>query len=95
MVDFAPKPLSRIVPAHTRTIRFNWCKADFMLFGFYKGVREKRRMSIQSACFWCRVPFNDEDMMALAQPESGANKLLCQSCAGQITAVSASGEPRG
>lgn len=94
MVDFAPKSLSRVVPAHTRTVRFNWCKPDFMLFGFYKGVREKRRMSVQSACFWCRVPFKDDDMMGLAQPESGANKLLCPSCTSKIVTPSASAEPK-
>lgn len=84
MVDFNPGTLSRVVPAHRKTIKFNWCKRDFMLFGFYRGVREKRRMDVQSDCFWCRTPFKDDDMMALAQPEKGANKLLCQSCAGQI-----------
>lgn len=91
MVDFNPGSLSRLVPERLKTIRFNWCKRNFMKFGFYRGVCEKRRMEVQSTCFWCRTPFKDDDMMALAQPEKGANKLLCQSCAEKISSADTSG----
>lgn len=93
MVDFAPKPLTRIVPAHRKTVGFNWCKPDWMTFGVYRAARERAKMTIQVACFWCSARFKDEDMLALAQPEKGKNTLLCQSCAAE-TSSGSRGESR-
>lgn len=86
MNDFSAGTLSKVVPARRVTIKFRWCKREFQNFGFHRGVREKHGLSVQRACFWCKTPFKDEDMTALAQPESGKNQLLCQSCAAQIDA---------
>lgn len=91
MVDFAPKPLTRMVPAHRKTVEFRWCKHNWMTFGFYRAARERHRMSIQTACFWCRADFKDDDVLALAQPMSGKNRLLCQSCAAETSSPNGSG----
>jgi hypothetical protein len=73
--------LSRDVPKHTRTERFTWVKTDFMLFGTFKAARKRMSLKEYTACYWCRAPFSDDHMLALAQPEKGKNRLLCQDCA--------------
>jgi len=32
------------------------------------------------SCFWCGYKFENGEMMALASPEKGTNKVLCQKC---------------
>src|ERR1700739_3158391 len=88
--------LSKVIPRHTRTVRFHWCKRDFQLFGFFKAARSRMGLSILQGgrCYWCHRPFHDDDMMALAAPEKGANKLLCQTCAGQLIPTPSAGAPR-
>jgi hypothetical protein len=95
VVDFAPKPLTRIVPAHRKTVEFKWCKPDWMTFGVYRVARERHGMSIQTTCFWCRATFKDEDMLALVQPMRGKNTLLCQSCAAETSSESSRSEKHG
>lgn len=78
--------LSKIVPQRRCTIEFNWVKSDFMLFGTFRVAREKRMgLRGMDKCFWCKKPFADADMMALAQPTSGANRVLCQGCASGLS----------
>lgn len=86
MSDFTKGALSRVVPTHRKTVAFSWIKHDFMPFETYRKARERRLgwhgMKIERACFWCKSPFKDEDMLALAHmTKGGANKLLCQQCA--------------
>lgn len=86
-VNITGGQLSRVIPAHRRTVTFNWCKRDFMVFGEFKAARLKMRMDIVgfSECYWCHKPFEEADMMALAQHPKGANKVLCQECAGSLS----------
>lgn len=85
MDTIAGGTLSKVVPKHTRTIKFRWCKHDFKLFGAFRAVRERSQgLKEFDKCFWCKKPFEDADMMALAQPVKGGNKVLCQSCAAQL-----------
>jgi hypothetical protein len=73
--------LSRIVPAHRVTWEFTWVKRDFMLFGAFKTARKNMKLREYTACAWCREPFKDDDMMALAGRPHATNALLCQGCA--------------
>lgn len=79
--------LSRVVPEHTRTERFRWVKQDFMLFGVFKAARAKKGLKEYTACYWCRAPFADDHMIALACPEKGTNRLLCQDCGKQCSGL--------
>lgn len=73
--------LSRVIPAHRRTIEFLWIKRDFMLFGVFKAARARMQLNpIFERCFWCKTPFKETDMMALAGQAKGANRVLCQDC---------------
>lgn len=87
-VQFGDLSLSKVVPRHVRTEKFRWVKRDFMQFGVFKEARLRTRRSLGAfdKCWWCKKPFEDADMMALAQPEKGANRTLCQPCAGQLEA---------
>lgn len=79
--------LSRLVPAHTRAVRFHWIKADFMVMSQqYRRIREKCR-SPMDTCKWCGHKHVDGEMMALAGPEKGANWILCQRCATEAQAA--------
>jgi len=73
--------LRRHQPARTKVQRFRWIKREFMeMSPRYREIRAKTRSKLD-ACFWCRHSFEDGEMMALASPEKGLNKVLCQNCA--------------
>lgn len=75
--------LSRLVPAHTKTECFDWIKSDFMVMSRrYREVRGKCCRPMD-ACFWCKHPFADGDMMALAGRPKASNVMLCQRCAAE------------
>lgn len=81
--------LSRDVPKHVRVEKFNWLKRDFMpMSDNYRKVRARHGLKPMDACYWCKWKFVNGEMMALAQPLKGKNKLLCQKCARLMTAVS-------
>jgi hypothetical protein len=80
-VRFGSATLSKIVPAHRVTWEFTWVNLDFMLFGAFKAARQRMKLREYESCAWCRGPFKDDDMMALAGRPKGANVLLCQGCA--------------
>lgn len=84
-VDFKGASLSRIVPAHRKTLQLTWLHRTFMLFGTFKAARKKMRMDVYENCHWCKKPFADPDMMTLAGRPKGGNVLLCQSCAEQAS----------
>lgn len=76
--------LQKLLPARKMTVVFNWCKRDFMEMGQrYRDARSKCRNPMDT-CFWCEYRFKDGDMMALAQPTEGLNKILCQTCADKL-----------
>ena len=71
--------LSRIVPAHRRTIKIVWLKRDFMqMSAKYRAAR--RRMTPMDTCYWCRHTFINGEMMALANIKGKGNKVFCQPC---------------
>lgn len=73
--------LSKHIPARCKTVRFRWIKCRFMeMSHVYREIRATTSKPMDT-CWWCRHSFKDGEMMALAQPERGANVVLCQSCA--------------
>lgn len=79
--------LSRIIRdrARRRTIRFIWCARDFMeMCPIYREARKKYTKSSFDSCAWCNHVFRDGEMMSLAQPIKGKNKLLCRTCADEL-----------
>jgi len=78
--------LTRRVPAHTRTETADWCKREFLPMS--EGFRQSRaRMrKVIDRCYWCEHVFIDGEMMALAHFAGKTNKVLCQSCAGELLA---------
>lgn len=78
--------LTKHVPAHNVTVRFDWVKIDWMCFDQrYRDARARMRKPLDS-CYWCRRKFNDGEMMSLVSPPNGkgGNKLLCPDCAADI-----------
>jgi len=76
--------LSRKIPSHTKTVVFTWCNKDFMAMSQeFRNIRSRSRNPMDT-CFWCGHEFIDGEMMALAKPQKGTNKVLCQSCAGNM-----------
>lgn len=73
--------LSKVVPRHKVTAKFRWLTRNWMKFGNFKAARQRVGLGIHDKCWWCKAPFADSDVMALAQPETGANRVLCQRCA--------------
>ncbi|HEX2600082.1 MAG TPA: hypothetical protein VHL05_14985 [Terriglobales bacterium] len=91
MVSLTTGVLSREVPRRTETVRFNWVQKTFQQFGVFAAARKRMGLREYTHCYWCRRAFVDDDMLALAQPEKGANRLLCQACAEQATSSSGGG----
>uniref|UniRef100_A0A6M3LBP3 Uncharacterized protein n=1 Tax=viral metagenome TaxID=1070528 RepID=A0A6M3LBP3_9ZZZZ len=72
---------SKRIPARTETIYFNWCRKEFLIMSpEYRKARAKMLRPMDT-CFWCKYKFKDGDIMALAQPKKGLNKMLCNKCA--------------
>lgn len=78
--------LSKRIQAHTRSVELRWCKNEFMEMS--SGWRRRRSATSKPMdhCFWCGHAFDDGEMMALARPMKGGNKVLCQKCAGEVDA---------
>lgn len=77
--------LSKVIPQHVHSISFNWCVRHFTRMSpEYRAIRARMKNPMDD-CFWCRHAFVDGEVMALAQPEKGGNKVLCQTCAGLLT----------
>lgn len=76
--------LSRNVPAHRHVEKFVWCKKDFLVMGEDYRKARARMSTPMDTCYWCKHKFEDGEMMALACPEKGRNKILCQTCASEL-----------
>ena len=73
--------LSKVIPQYTKVVKFRWCKKDWLeMSQRFRDIRKTMRSPMDS-CFWCKHGFEDGEMMALASPEKGLNKLLCHTCA--------------
>lgn len=80
--------LSKKVPKYVRVEKFNWLQRDFMLMSDdYRAVPARHYLKPFDACYWCHKKFVNGEMMSLAQTTKGGNRLLCQHCAEQMTAV--------
>lgn len=72
--------LSKIKPAETVTFQADSCTLNFMeMSQTFRNVRKRSRNPMDK-CHWCKHPFVDGEMMALAFTRRG-NKTLCQACA--------------
>ena len=75
--------LTKRISARKKTVQFNWCRKNWMEMNQkVRHIRAKSRDPMD-VCFWCKHPFIDGEMMALAQPK-GKNKVLCQKCADEL-----------
>ena len=75
--------LSRFV---TETMEFIWCDTNYVeMSDEYREIRRKTGRDLMDKCFWCHHPFGNGELMALARPRRGSNKVLCQTCAGILT----------
>jgi hypothetical protein len=65
------------------TMVFDWCKRDFMVMSQkFRAAQPK-----MDRCRWCKDPFQDGEMMALARLNNGktvSNVVLCRDCADQM-----------
>jgi len=73
--------LSRIIPSRRETFNVMWLKRDFMAYNeTWRRARLRMKKPID-VCWWCKRPFAEGDMIALAGIRGKVNKTLCQSCA--------------
>jgi hypothetical protein len=86
--------LSRVVPAHRVTWAFTWIKRDWLVFGPFKTARKRMKLKEYAQCAWCREPFQDHHIVALAGRPKGANVLLCQNCATEASQPDTKGEAK-
>jgi hypothetical protein len=49
----------------------------------FRRIRSGHRNPMDT-CYWCKHPFADGEMMALAAFVEKGNKTLCQSCANEL-----------
>lgn len=71
--------LARVIPTRIKSVKFLWCKRDFQRMG-PEWRKTRARLKPMNSCFWCKREFEDGEMMALACPEKGMNRLLCHAC---------------
>ena len=76
--------LSKRIPAHNKTEKFLWCTKAWMLWGAFSKARKGMGLPYTKQCYWCHHKFVPGDMMALAAPTKGENRLLCHACATEL-----------
>lgn len=75
------------IPARRKTLIAEWCHRDFTAMSpQYRKIRAKCRKAMNK-CHWCKHPFEDGEMMALACFEGIGNHTLCHSCADELMGV--------
>lgn len=52
----------------------------------FRDIRKHFRNAMNT-CYWCKHPFEDGEMMALACFRRKGNKVLCQDCANLLEEV--------
>ena len=76
--------LTRTRPASTVEFTATACKLDFRKMSQeFRKIRSRCRNPLDR-CEWCKHPFADGEMMALAFSDTKnnkGNKMLCQTCA--------------
>ena len=81
--------LTRRVPAHSKTASALWCRKDFReMDDKFRNFRASCRNPMDK-CYWCRHPFANGEMMALACFDKIGNRTLCQACADALLASEA------
>lgn len=76
--------LRKRVPASSRVLEISNIKLDFMTMSqTFREIRAKSKNPMDK-CHWCKEPFADGDMMALAICHTSGNKVLCQACAAMV-----------
>ena len=76
--------LTRFIPARTETFVAVWCHKSFTTMSQqFRAIRAGARNKLDK-CFWCKEPFADGDVMALACFEKRGNEVLCQQCADRL-----------
>lgn len=74
--------LSKIAPQRRITLDIQAINLSFTRMNDrFRAIRARSKNKMDQ-CYWCKHPFENGEMMALAFVESG-NKALCQSCAQQ------------
>ena len=82
--------LSKRVPSRSIAFEATGCQLDFLQMSpRYREIRAGSRNPMDK-CHWCKHPFADGEMMALALTKKG-NKTLCRKC-GEL--LLASKEPK-
>jgi len=72
--------LSRVIPARTETVKFNWIRKFLTVDEVYIAVREHCGGTMLN-CFWCKTKFSLGDRLFLAQRKGKTNVSLCGGCA--------------
>lgn len=81
--------LTKRVPSRTKTLSALWCRKDFReMCDQFRAIRSDSRNPMDR-CYWCKHPFENGEMMALACFEKLGNRTLCQSCADELLASEA------
>lgn len=76
--------LSKRVPTRTKTVTAIWCNKKYSKMSEqFRAIRARTR-NPSDTCYWCRHPFENGEMVALACFEKKGNKVLCQDCADEL-----------
>ena len=72
--------LTRIIPAHRKTMELTWLKKEFVtvtprILKIWKDTKQS------SCCYWCKHRFDVGEVVALAGVKNEVNRVLCQACA--------------
>jgi hypothetical protein len=83
--------LTKYIPAKVKIFEFHTC-SKFMTFNTYLNARNNMKMKTKKSCWGCNHKFNNNEMLYLAFPKRGVNKLICNNCAKELHTTIKSGE---
>jgi ribosomal protein S27AE len=76
--------LTKQIPARRETIKFRWIR-EFQPAAQLNNARSRIGMSTFQKCYWCKHPFDGDEMTFLAG-HKGKNRILCGKCADEAFA---------
>jgi hypothetical protein len=75
--------LSKIIPQRKLTVKFTYVGRNFTTMNsVWRKARGKLKNPMDK-CWWCKVPINDGEPIAVAMRDGKRNVVLCDKCASE------------
>ena len=80
-----PFPITKKIPARTEVWTVLWIQKAWVPYTeTFRQIRDGTKNKLDR-CWWCHTRFEDNEMMGLLCLKDAGNKVVCQTCADEIS----------